>query len=326
MNIDIHSHFIPHEFIDLIPKDPSLQAGIVQKGNQPWIAHEQGYTYPLLPGFYDTKARLKYMDEAKLDLSLLSVAPPLFYYWVSPEVALKVAKMANNSIKEAVSAYPDRLRGAATVPMQDIDLAVTELCRCVQDLGFKAVQIGCNIEGQQLDDPTFLPFFKACEEVGAIVLLHPYYVGAKGAFANYYLTNFYGNPLDSAMAVASLIFGGVFDKYPKLKVCVAHGGGFFPYQAGRLEHGYKVRQEPKVNGCNSPRSYLTNLYFDSILFDEKSLRFLVDFAGYDHVLLGTDYPFDMGESAPVQFVQKAGLTAKQVEFVLGKNAELLFNL
>ena len=144
------------------------------------------------------------MDKARIDIAVLSSAPPLFYYWVNSELALKVAALINNSIKEVVDTYPDRFAGMGTIPMQDTDLAVNELKRCVNDLGFKSVQIGSNIEGKQLDDPQFLPFFKACSELGALVTLHPYYVGAKGALGKYYLTNLIGNPLDSVVAAASL--------------------------------------------------------------------------------------------------------------------------
>jgi aminocarboxymuconate-semialdehyde decarboxylase len=145
-------------------------------------------------------------------------------------------------------------------------------------------------------------------------------------FTRYYLTNLYGNPLDTAMCVASLIFGGVLEKCPKLKVGFTHGGGFFPYQVGRLKHGYEVRNEPKVNGVHSPEKYLHQLYFDTIVFMDKQLRFLVELAGADHVMLGTDYAFDMAEFAPVDFVSGAGLAPAQLKAVLGDNARELFGV
>jgi aminocarboxymuconate-semialdehyde decarboxylase len=327
MNFDMHSHFIPQEFVEAISRPgSSWQAKLVKKGDEPWIVHDQGYTYPLSPGFYDTAARIADMDRTKLDMAAVSVSPTLFYYWAEPKLALDVAKMTNDAIYGLTKARPDKFVGMGTLPMQNVDLAITELRRCVNDLGFRAIQIGSNVEGVQFDEPQFLPFFQECEALDVFVLFHPYYVGAKGMFGKYYLTNLYGNPLDTAMALASLLFGGVLDRCPRLKVAFTHGGGFFPYQIGRLKHGYEVRNEPKVNGARSPEKYLPQLYFDSIVFMDKQLRFLVDWAGPGHVMLGTDYAFDMGEFAPVDFITGAGLPPSQLTAVLGGNACKIFGI
>jgi len=328
MNIDMHSHFIPEKFIQMARKGaPSLQVKIEKdlSGNE-LMHHDQGYAYPLLKGFFDPNQRIKDMDNARIDMSVLSSAPPLFYYWADSEIALDVAALINDSIKEIVDTYPDRFIGMGTIPMQNIDLAVNELRRCVNDLGFRSVQIGSNIEGKQLDDPQFLPFFKACNDLGVLVTLHPYYVGAKGALGKYYLTNLIGNPLDSVVAAASLIFGGVLGKCPDLKVCIVHGGGYFPYQFGRLEHGYKVRNEPKINGAKSPGSYLGQLYFDSILFDPGALDYLVKFAGFNHVVMGTDYPFDMGEASPVDLIESMECSLEKQKSILGENTARLLGV
>ena len=327
MNFDMHSHFIPREFVEVIKQsDSKWQAKLVQKGEEPWIVHDQGYTYPLVPGFHDTGARLADMARTKVEMSAVSVSPTLFYYWAEPKLALDIAKMTNDAIHGLTKERPDKFVGMGTLPMQDIELAKQELRRCVRDLGFKSIQIGSNVEGVQFDDPKFRSFFKECEELGVFILFHPYYVGAKGMFGKYYLTNLYGNPLDTAMVIASLIFGGVLDHCPKLKVAFTHGGGFFPYQLGRLKHGYEVRSEPKVNGVKSPEKYLHQLYFDTIVFMDKQLRFLVDWAGPDHVMMGTDYAFDMGEFKPVDFVTGAGLTPAQLQAVLGDNAAGIFGV
>ena len=251
------------------------------------------------------------MARTKLDMAAVSVTPTLFYYWAEPTLALDIAKMGNDAIYRLTKEHPDRFVGMGTLPMQSVDLSIKELRRCVRDLGFKSIQIGSHVEGVQFDDPKFLPFFKECEDLGVFILFHPYYVGTKEMFSKYYLTNLYGNPLDTAVTLTSLIFGGVLDKCPRLKVAFTHGGGFFPYQIGRLKHGYEVREEPKVNGAKSPEKYMHQLYFDTIVFMEKQLRFLVDLAGADHVMLGTDYAFDMSEVAPVDFVRGAGLTDAQ---------------
>jgi aminocarboxymuconate-semialdehyde decarboxylase len=325
MSFDMHSHFIPQEFIDTISKPGSkFQAKLVMKGDEPWILHDQGYGYPLTPGFHKTTVRLADMARTKLDMAAVSAAPTLFYYYADPKLALDIAKMTNDGIYGLTKEHPDKFVGMGTLPMQDVELATKELRRCVRDLGFKSIQIGSHVEWTQFDDPKFVPFFKECEELGVFILFHPYYVGTKEMFSKYYLTNLYGNPLDTAVTISSLIFGGVLDKCPGLKVAFTHGGGFFPYQIGRLKHGYEVRQEPKVNGAKSPEKYMHQLYFDTIVFMEKQLRFLVDLAGADHVLIGTDYAFDMAEAAPVDFVRGAGLTDAQVKAILSDNAQKIF--
>ena len=327
MNFDMHSHFIAQEFIEAISKPGSAwQAKLVEKGEESWMVHDQGYAYPLSPGFYDTAARLADMARMKLDMAAVSVSPTLFYYWAEPKRALDVARMTNDAIYRLTKERPDKFVGMGTLPMQNVELAITELRRSVTDLGFKSILIGSNVEGNQFEDPQYLRFFKECEALDVFIFFHPYYVGTKGMFGNYYLTNLYGNPLDTAMVLASLIFGGVLDKCPNLKVGFTHGGGFFPYQIGRLKHGYEVRDEPKVNGAKSPERYLHQLYFDSIVFMDKQLRFLVDWAGAEHVMLGTDYAFDMGEFAPVDFVSGAGLANGQLKAVLTDNACKMFGV
>jgi len=327
MNFDMHSHFIPQEFVEAISKPGSVwQAKLEKKGEEPWIVHDQGYGYPLSPGFHDTAARLADMARMKLDVAAVSVSPTLFYYYAKPKLALDLARLTNDAIYRLTKGRPDKFVGMGTLPMQDLDLTITELRRCAEDLGFRAILIGSNVEGKQFDDPQFLRFFKECEALEMFIFFHPYYVGTKEMFDKYYLTNLYGNPLDTAMVVASLIFGGVLDKCPSLKVGFTHGGGFFPYQIGRLKHGYEVRSEPKVNGAKSPERYMHQLYFDSIVFVDKQLQFLVDWAGADHVMLGTDYAFDMGEFAPVDFVRGAGLAAGQLKAVLADNACKMFGV
>ncbi len=325
MKVDIHAHYLPQEFVALLTGGRNeCQARLVQKDGLTWISHEQGYTYPLLAGFSDPEERIKDMDRAGLDISVLSAAPPLFYYWAGGAFAAEVARLVNRSISEQVKAYPHKFIGMGTVPMQDPALAVNELHYLVKELGFRAVQIGSNVEGEQYDEPRFLPFFKACEELQVLVALHPYYVGAKGTLSKYYLTNLIGNPLDSMVAAASLIFGGVLDECPGLKICLAHGGGFLPYQFGRLEHGYNVRPEPKAKNAKPPGHYLSRFYFDSILFSRKALQFLINFAGSAQVLLGTDYPFDMAESNPVELITACGISPSDAARVLGGNAMELF--
>jgi aminocarboxymuconate-semialdehyde decarboxylase len=327
MSFDIHAHYISQEFLELIEKPGSVWHTELQKrGEQTWVIHEQGYAYPLVRGFYDSSARLADMARMKVDMAAVSAAPQMFYYWAEPKLGLQVARLTNDGIHRLTQEHSGKFLGMGTLPMQDLDLAIRELRRCVDELGFRAIMIGSNVEGVQFDDPRFLPFFKECESRRVFVFFHPYISTGRRVFTKYYLTNLYGNPMDTAMAIASLIFGGVLEKCPGLKVGFPHGGGFFPYQLGRLEHGYEMRSEPKVNGARSPERYLNQLYFDSIVFKDKQLRFLVDVAGADHVMLGTDYAFDMGMSAPVDFIQGAGLPPAQTQAILGENARKVFGL
>ena len=327
MNFDMHTHFIPPEFIEAIAKPGSAwQAKLAKKGEESWIVHDQGYGYPLSLGFYNTAARLADMARMKLDMAAISVSPTLFYYYAQPTLARDLAKLTNDALYRLTKERPDKFVAMGTLPMQDVELAIAELRRCSEDLGFSSILIGSNVEGKQFDDPQFLRFFKVCEAHDIFIFFHPYYVGTKGMFDKYYLTNLYGNPLDTAMVAASLIFGGVLDKCPKLKVGFTHGGGFFPYQIGRLKHGYEVRSEPKVNEAGSPERYMHQLYFDTLVFMDKQLRFLVDWAKPENVMLGTDYAFDMGEFAPVDFVRGAGLTPAQLKAILSNNACKVFGI
>lgn len=327
MNIDIHSHFIPSEFIKLVKeKEPQLKVKILEKADTLFMQHEQGYVYPLHKGFYDHDYRLKEMEQAKIDMAALSAAPPLFYYDAEEAVACEIVRLINNGIASAITSYPNKYVGVANVPLQYADRAIEELEYANKKLGFNAVQIGSNIEGEQLDAPGLLPFFAKAEELEMLIIVHPYYVGEKSALEKYYLTNLVGNPLDTMLTITHLIFGGVLDKFPKLKFCFVHGGGFFPYQLGRLEHGYRVRKEPQVCGAKPPTAYMSQLYFDSVLFNEKALRYLIEVAEDGHVVMGTDYPFDMGEADPVDYIENSVKDIPTKKAILGDTAARLLKI
>ena len=328
MNFDMHSHFIPQEFVDAIAKPGSpWQAKLMKKGDEPWIVHDQGYSYPLAP---DSMTRRRVWPTWPAPswiwlpfrcLPRCSITGPI------PSWRWMWRSMTNDGPFAVDQGASGQVRGhgySADAGPGSGHEGVAPLRAGIWDSS--SIQIGSNVQGVQFDDPQFLRFFKECEALGVFILFHPYYVGTKEMFTKYYLTNLYGNPLDTAMCVASLIFGGVLEKCPKLKVGFTHGGGFFPYQLGRLKHGYEVRNEPKVNGAKSPEKYLHQLYFDTIVFMDKQLRFLVDMAGADHVMLGTDYAFDMAEFAPVDFVSGAGLPPAQLKAVLSDNAREMFGV
>jgi aminocarboxymuconate-semialdehyde decarboxylase len=299
MQIDIHSHVIPDRIVAAIAADPSrFRARVEGEGSTRKIIHDQGYVYPLFEEFREAEAKLSAMDRKGIDISVISPAPPMFYYWADADLALDVAGLVNDGVADMVGARPDRLRGMATVPMQHPDAAVAELERVVRAYGFKAVEIGTSIEGAQLAEERFRPLLRRASELNVFVFAHPYYVGAKSGLESYYLTNLIGNPLDTTVMLANLMFSGRLDELPDLKIVLAHGGGFIPYQIGRLVHGHAVRSETNGISKSSPKDLLKRIYFDSLVFEPQALRYLIDLVGADHVCIGTDAPFDMADENP----------------------------
>lgn len=299
MRIDLHSHIIPRRIIDAIARDPrTFNARIEGEGNNRRVIHDQGYVYPLFAEFFDPEAKLESMDRKRIDVSVISPAPPMFYYWAGADLALKVAGLVNDGVADMVAANPARLRGMATVPMQHPDAAVAELERVVREYGFKAIEIGTSIEGAQLAEERFRPVLRRAAELGVFVFAHPYYVGSKSGLECYYLTNLIGNPLDTATCVANLMFSGALDELPDLKILLAHGGGFAPYQIGRLVHGHKMRKETHAHSASNPKELLRRFYFDSLVFEPQALRYLIDLVGADRIAIGTDSPFDMADQDP----------------------------
>src|SRR5690606_15475078 len=237
-----------------------------------------------------------------INISVISPAPPMFYYWADVDTALKAAQLVNDGVADMTAAKPDRLRGMATVPMQHPDAAIAEMERVVREYGFKAIEIGTSVEGAQLSEERFRAVLRRAQELGLFIFAHPYYVGAKSGLESYYRTNLIGNPIDTTVMVANLMYSGVLDELPELKICLAHGGGFTPYQIGRLEHGHKVRSEARQRSHSSPKQLLRRFYCDSLVFDPQALRYRAALVGADRVWIGTDSPFDMGDEQPDQTV------------------------
>lgn len=324
MIIDVHHHILPKNAVDAIRSgDKRFQAEIQKKDSQEWIVHRQGYAYPLFDKFYDAESKCEDLKNAGLDQVVLSPAPPMFNYWLDSDTAEGVSRFINDGIAEFIGENPAKFQGMATVPMQDSTLAVKEMERVVNELHMNVVEIGTSIEGVNLDDPRFTTFFEAAEALNVTLFLHPYYVGDKSGLSKYYFTNLVGNPLDTTIAAGSLIFGGILDRFPKLKVLLAHGGGYFPYQIGRFDKGYQERTESRT--CQEkPSSYLHRFYFDSLTFNPQTLKFLVDFAGAERVVLGSDYPFDMGTLNPKKIVEESQIPKKSKEMIYQDNAVHLF--
>jgi aminocarboxymuconate-semialdehyde decarboxylase len=241
-----------------------------------------------------------------------------------------IAQDCNNEIGQMMKDYPGRFSGLATLPMQDVSAAITELDRCMNNLGFKGAQINDHINGKLLDEPEFLPFWRAVEQMGALILFHQ--SGNSGTVVNartqkYYLPNSIGNLADRTITFASMVFGGVMDKCPDLRICLSHGGGYTCFGIGRMDRGWQVRPEARVNISRPPSSYLRNFYYDCCTHSEPALRMLIDTVGVDRVVLGTDWPADMRIDWPESWIMNQQcLTLEEKEAILHKNVEKLLGI
>lgn len=326
MIIDIHTHFIPPEFIAEARAGRALdRITLHREDRKDWLVHPQGYHYPLSPEFFDVDAKLRQMDALGIDAAVLSLSPTLFFYWVDGRAAADFCRQANDSLARVV-AQSDRLHGVAVVPLQDPEASAAELRRAVVDLGLRGVEIGTTIEDVSLDDRRFEPFFDAAAELGVPVILHPYYVGTRPHLADFYMTNLTGNPMETCIAASRLILSGFLDRYPTLQIVLVHAGGFMPYQIGRLDHGFRVRGETRTAIASPPSSYLRRFWYDSITHASIPLKFLIELVGADRVMLGTDLPFDMADDHFHDHLTRAGFEADVVEAVTGANAKDLFAL
>jgi aminocarboxymuconate-semialdehyde decarboxylase len=268
---------------------------------------------------YDEPLILQAMDQRKLDAVAVSLPPELFLNWTSPELGECLARTVNDGFAQMARGYPDRFLPLATLPIQDGARAARELERAVLELGLKGAAICTHVNGRDLDDPGVAPVLAMAERLAVPLFLHPQNAGDISRIKEYHLWNVIGFPLETVTAASRLIASGAFERFPNLKVVLAHGGGFFPYQIGRLDHGYRVHPAAFKGLPKPPSAYLENIYCDSLTHDGQSLRFLIDRVGADHVVLGTDYPFSMRCDTPVDAVAEVGLSADQQNAVLGGN-------
>lgn len=268
--------------------------------------------------------RLADMDRLGIDIQAISPSPGQYFYFTEPEFGRDLARLVNDGIADAVAQHPDRLVGLGTVPLQNTDLAIAEMRRAVKDLGLRGIEINSNVNGRDLSDAGLRPFFAAAEELGVMLFLHPLGFTQAERLSEHYLNNLIGNPLESTIALSHLIFGGVLEDHPGLKICVAHGGGYLPSYRGRMDHAWRVRPDCRRHISRPPSDYLRKLWFDTLVFDPLQLRALIDAFGTDRLCLGTDYPFDMSEPDPVGF--HSGLTEVEQLAILGGNAAALLGL
>ena len=323
--IDIHAHFVPEEYLRIIGAEgesrgirlhftaagPIIQVGPVPIG-------------PITADYHDVDLRLKRMDKMGVAVHALSLMPPMVY-WADETLAVRLARIVNDAMAQAGHDHPDRFVFLATLPMQDPEAAVGEIDRAVGEPGCRGVYLGTNVRGKELSDPSFLPVFERIHSLRIPVFLHPLNVIGAQRLGHYHLHNLLGNPFDTAVAAANLIFSGHLDRFPKLQVCLPHAGGALPYLIGRLNRGWKVRQECKALK-KPPSSYLRRFTYDTISHAPESLGYLIDLVGADRVMLGSDYCFDMGYERPVEAVTALKLGRGEEEKILGGNAKRLLRL
>jgi aminocarboxymuconate-semialdehyde decarboxylase len=300
LKIDIHTHILPPQ----IPKFKELfgYGGFIELRCQTGCSHVDMYDDSgkffrrVEPNCLDHKTRLEECDHHGVQVQVLSTVPVMFSYWTKPQDGLKVAQFLNDHIAGICRQYPKRFIGLGTVPLQDIDLAIAEARRCKEELGFSGLQIGSHINGLNLSEKTLFPFYQACEDLGLALFIHPWEMMGEKSMQKYWLPWLVGMPAETSRAICSMIFGGVFEKFPNLRVAFAHGGGSFPSTLGRIQHGFNVRPDLcAVDNPISPREYLGKFFVDSLTHDVETLRQIVKLFGENRVCLGTDYPFPLGD-------------------------------
>lgn len=325
--IDVHAHVLLPEVEALVVGLPGHARAKVldaRRNGPAALAVNGPMVRERVPELTDPTVRLAAMDAQGVDVQLVSPSPSHYHYWADEETARKVYLLANESTAAHCRAAPDRLRGLGLVPLQHPEHTVAALDHALEQ-GLAGVEISSHAPGRELSDPAYEPFWTRAEETGAILLLHPFGCTLDERLDRWYLSNTVGQPVENAVALSHLIFSGVLDRHPGLQVIAAHGGGYLPTHIGRGDHAWSVRSDAGAGCAHLPSSYLKRLYFDSLVHDPHVLRELVRAAGADRVLLGSDFPFDMGTEDPVAALRAARLPEADFDAVRGGNAATLLS-
>jgi aminocarboxymuconate-semialdehyde decarboxylase len=331
VNVDIHAHVLPRSALDAYAsRRPWHGFDVSRTDSGHVLLQSEARTMRLESStfYWDRGAeRVELMDSWGLDVQVLSVSPVMLGYDLAVEQAVGLCSSINNDIAQMVQEWPGRFAGLATLPLQSPDHAARELVRAMEELGAVGAQVGTHVNGVNWDSAELFPVLEAAEATGALLFVHPAEVRMRGMLPGYHLRNTLGNPTETAVAIASLIYGRALDRFPSLRVCFAHGGGVIPWLAGRMEHANRVRDDARLPSGRSFADYLASLYFDSITHSPEALGYLVDAVGADRVLLGTDFPADMGQTRPVEWVKSLdSCDSAAVQAIAGGNAVDLLGL
>jgi aminocarboxymuconate-semialdehyde decarboxylase len=327
--VDVHNHVLTPEAQEIAAEwyEPAFEPYDLYAGAAS-ARHNREFFSGLVEPMTDPQRRLHDMDAQGVDVQLLSIFVSQYYYWLDAAKGLELSQMQNQHLADLVATNPERFAAAGTVPMQDPPGAARELERTRSELGFRAVQISTNVNGVDLDDARFEPFFATAEALDMLVILHPNGFTEGCRLNTHYLINVIGNPLDSTIATTRMIFSGLLERHPRLRVCVVHGGGYTPFYWPRMDHAYSVRPECRKSISRPPSSYLrSHFYFDTMVFEPRMLQRLIEDFGADRIVLGTDYPFDMGEEHPVDLVTSIpGISDDDASAILGLTAAQLLDI
>ncbi len=323
LKVDIHTHIIPEHLPDF-KKKYGYGGFISLDHHKPCCARmmkDNTFFREIHDNTWSAVTRIKECNHHKVDVQVLSTIPVMFSYWARPNDALDLSKFLNDHIAGIVNDYPDRFIGLGTLPMQSPSLAIKELERIVKEQGLDGIQIGTHVNEWNLNAPEIFEVLQAADELGAAVFIHPWDMMAREKMPDYWLPWLVGMPAESSLAICSMIFGGIFERLPNLRVAFAHGGGSFPSTVGRIEHGFMVRPDLcAVDNNVNPKSYMGKFYVDSLVHDDEMLKYLVKLMGEDRISLGSDYPFPLGELSPGKLIEDSKLTNKVKSKLLGENA------
>lgn len=328
MRVDFHTHIIPEDVPNLAERFHGERWPVLQRtctcGANIMVG---GKVFrEVTDQVWDPQKRIHDMQREGVDMQVLSPIPVTFSYWAPAAEAEVMARIQNDFIAETVNQHPNHFIGLGTVPLQDTEVAIREMDRCMHELGLRGIEIGTNVNGNNLDDPALIPFFEMCQTWDVPLFVHPWETLGKERMPRHNLMYTVGMPSETALAAASLILGGVIEKFPRLKICFAHGGGSFPYILPRLDQGWKVW--PHLRLIDQPPSvYAKQFYFDSLTYDPMNIQYMLERFGEDKIMMGSDYPFLLRETPPGEVIDHTlELTDGQKRALLGENALRFLNI
>jgi len=325
--IDIHAHIIVPEISRAAAPEETWRPMVTWDEGRQWVDFGGKRISSALREFVDIETILAEQDKAGVDVVVLTPWSSLFRYEPDLEASIRANRIQNDALARLAAAYRPRVAALGTVPLQNSDAAVAELKRAINDLGLLGVEIGTNVNGTYLGDPRFRPFWAAAEALGAFVEIHPVAGIGGSAKRDYYLWNAYANPAETALTAAHMIMSGLLEEHPQLKICLFHGGGHLPYQIGRLDRAYDMRPEARQRLSAPPSTHFKKLYFDTITHSAAALAYLIDQVGVGQVMMGSDYPFDMGYERPTEIIEQlSGLSEADKQAITGHNAQRLLGL